>query len=471
MRAALKLALLPLRIAPWAIVAIVLLIGFGGVLSVIGRHPHPEIVLIFAGIGFWFLWMLAGAVLKGIARKETLLLPDFRSALAQAGAAWVLLFWLLPCVIAAALYGLLPAWMALGGGAVGAAWAVLSTSGSRSGLYIWVLIVGARFVPQPAWVALEPALTSTWLPLAGLLLAALLLRLTWQRLFPAGDPPLPESPLAAPDPMRRGVGVGTSAGVPRGKLVRVLNGWSELAGGARLKRLAARYHVAPSPARERALLRALLLPHEQPRGWLVRWLLFGTFVTLYALALDHGAQLGMVAGYATFFAMTGLNTVGAGMPRLQPSLVDLYFTLAPETRAGFKTSLVDSFLGVLPGAILSSFVYTTLAALLIDRAQWLHVLTTTATLAPPLALGTLALYLNLPTGTITRTLVVIVTIFGQMGAYWTSYALLSRFGPLWGGVPTLVLTWGFAIGAWTTARRHWIESPLSFDPPRAKAGA
>ena len=468
MRAALKLALLPLRTAPWAIVAIVLMVGFGGVLSVIDRHPHPEIVLIFAGIGFWFLWLLAGMALKGIARKETLLLPDFTRALAQAGVAWALLFWLLPCVIAAALSGLRPAWMALGGGAVGAAWAVLSTSGSRSGLWIWVLIVGARFVPPSLWLALEPALTSAWLPLAGLLLAALLLRLTWLRLFSVGDPPLPESPLAAPDPMRRGVGAG--AGVPRGKLVRALNGWSELAGSTRLKRLAARYHAAPTPARERALLRSLLLPHEQPRGWLVRWLLFGVFLTLYALSVGHDSSLGVVCGYATFFAMTGLNTIGAGMPRLQPSLVELYFTLAPATRASFRASLVDSFLGVLPGAILSAFVYTTLVALLIDRTQWLQVLTTTAILAPPLALGTLALYLNLPSNVILRTVVTIITVFGQMGAYWTGYALLARFGPLWGGAPTLVLTWGFAIGAWTAARRHWIDSPLSFDPPRAKAG-
>ena len=468
MRAALKLALLPLRTAPWAIVAIVLMIGFGGVLSVIGRHPHHEIVLIFAGIGFWFLWMLAGMALKGIARKEMLLLPDFPRALAQAAGAWALLFWLLPCVIVAARYGLRPAWMALGASAVGAAWAVLSTSGSRSGLWIWALIVAARFVPQSLWVVLEPALTSAWLPLAGLLLAALLLRLTWQRLFPAGDPPLPESPLAAPDPMRRGVGAG--AGAPRGKLVQALNGWSELAGGVRLKRLAAHYHAAPSLVRERALLRALLLPHEQPRGWLVRWLLFGAFLTLYALSVGRDATLAVVCGYATFFAMTGLNTVGAGMPRLQPSLVELYFTLAPQTRADFKARLVDSFLGVLPGAILSAFVYTLLATVLIDRAQWLQVLTTTAILAPPLALGTLALYLNLPTGAIARMLVVLVTIVGQMGAYWTGYALLGHFGPLWGGAPTLVLTWGFAIGAWTAARRHWIDSSLSFDPPRAKAG-
>ncbi len=469
MRAALKLALLPLRIAPWAIVAIVLMVGFGGVLSVIGRHPHPEVVLIFAGIGFGFLWLLAGTALKGIARKETLLLPDFPRALAQAAGAWALLFWLAPCLIVATLYGLRPAWMALGGGATGAAWAVLSTSGSRSGLWIWVLIVGARFVPPSLWLALEPALASAWLPLTGLLLATLLLRLAWQRLFPAGDPPLPESPLTAPDPMRRGAGSGTPT-APRSRLVRRLHDWSGAGAGTRLGRVAARYHAAPSAARARTLLRALLLPAEQPRGWLVRWLLFGTFVTIYALALGHGAQLGMVAGYATFFAMTGLNTIGAGMPRLQPSLVELYFTLAPQTRADFKSSLVDSFLGVLPGAILSAFVYTTLAVLLIDRTQWLQVLTTTAILAPPLALGTLALYLNLPGNVILRTVVTIITVFGQMSAYWTGYALLTRFGPLWGGAPTLVLTWGFAIGAWTAARRHWIDSPLSFDPPRAKAG-
>ena len=470
MRAAWTLALLPLRQA-WVAALLLLLMLAGAIALALAGGKALYGGAMLAASALWFAWLLAGAALKGLARKETLLLPDFRRALAGAAALWALLFWLLPCALASLRWGLPMGWLALGVDALAIAWAVLITSGSRSGFLIWVLIIGARFIPQPFWLSIEPALHNPLLPLAALLLAALMLRMTWQRLFPIGDPPLPDSPLLASEPMRRGNN--TTSNVPRGKLMQRLNGWSEHGASALLQRAATRYHATPTPTpgRQRAMLRALLLPHEQPRGWLVRWLLWGAFIAVYALALGHSAQVGMIAGYATFFAMSGLNVVGTGMPRLQPSLVELYFTLAPDTRAAFKARLVDSFLGVLPGAILSAFVFTGLAALLIAPHALVSILATTAILAPPLALATLALYLSLPVNVILRSVVTVITIFGQMGTIWLGYALLERFGPLWGGAPVLVITWSFAIGAWSTARKHWIDSPLSFDPPRAKAGA
>ena len=465
-RAAIELALLPGRIAPWGVALLGLLLA--GAVALLWTTDAGAAAL--AGFALWFLWWLAGAALKSIARKETLLLPDFRRALALAAAGWALLFWLLPVLGAGLLSGATAAWMSLGYGALAIAWAVLASSDSRAGIYFWVTIIGARFLPADLWRALQPALTGALLPLAALLLAALLLRLAWLRLFPAGDVPLPDAPMLAPDPLQRGMAQQSNA-APRGKLMRRLNGWSEQAAGTQLRLRAIRYHRAPTAARQRGLLRALLLPHEQLRGWMVRWLLFGGVVLAYTLAVGHDAQVGMVAGYATFFAMTGLNTIGMGMPRLRPSLGELYFTMAPRTHAAFKAQLVDSFLGVLPGAILSAFVYTSIAALLLAPSAWMHVLATTAVLAPPLALATLALYLNLPAERILRTIIQIVTVFGQMGTYWLLYALIERYGPLWGGVPALAITWGFALGAWSAARAHWIAQPLRFDPPDARSGA
>ncbi len=469
MRPARALALLPLRLAPWAVLMTGLMLAAAAALPLAlgSRLRTPASML--AGFALWFLWMTAGATLKSIARRETLLLPGFRAALTRAGSVWALLFWLLPAAAAGLLYGPAAGWMALGYGLLALAWAVLASSGSRAGLYFWAVLIGARFLPAAVWAALASALSGALLPLAAALLALLLLRRAWLRLFPPGDVPLPETPMQAPDPMQRGMA--QPQAVSRGRLLRALNGWSEQAAAERLRLCAARYHRAPAPARQRALLRALLLPHEQARGWLVRWLLFGGFVLAYALALGRGAQIGMVAGYATFFAMTGLNTVGLGMPRLRPSLGELYFTMAPPTHAAFKTQLVDSFLGVLPGAVLSAFVYTGLATLLIEPAAWPQVLATTAVLAPPLALATLALYLNLPRGRIGRTLVMTVTVLGQMGTSWLLYALIERFGPLWGGVPALTVAWGFALGAWGAARAHWIAQPPCFDPPDARTGA
>ena len=469
MKAMLALAVLPMRQAWVAMLLLLAMLAGAGALIVAGGKEIDSGAML-AAFALWFAWLLAGAALKGLARKETLLLPNFRRALAGAAMLWALLFWLLPCALASLHWGVMVGWQALGAGALAIIWALLTTSGSRSGFLVWILIIGARFIAEPVWLAIAPALRSAWLPLAALLLAALILRATWQRLFPAGDPPLPDSPLLAPEPMRRGMG-NTTSNVPRGKLMQRLNGWSEVGASALLLRQSARYQAARTPQRQRAMLRALLLPQEQPRGWLVRWLLWGAAIAVYAIAVGQQAQIGMVAGYATFFALTGLNVVGLGMPRLQPSLVELYFSLAPDTLAGFKAQLVDSFLGLLPGAILSAFVFTTLAALLIAPPALPGVALTTAILAPPLALATLALYLGLPVNVILRSVVTLITLFGQMGTIWMGYALIDRYGALWGGVPVLVVTWGFAIGAWSAARAHWINNPLSFDPPKAKAGA
>lgn len=468
MSGARALALLPLRQSPLVTGTVALLVLAGIALGFLAPRHNMTMAFMMLGFALWFVWLLAGSTLKGLARKETLLLPGFHAALAQAAGAWAVLFWLAPGVAVALHYGPRTGATTLGVGALAIAWALMSGSGSRNSLWVWVPIILARYLPRPLLEAFEPVLYSAWMPVLALLLSALVMRATLRRLFPAGDPPLPDTPLMAPDPSRRG---GMPSTAPRGKLLRGLNTWSEQAASVRLQRMAAHYHQRPGPARERAMLRALLLPHEQPRGWLVRWLLWGGFIAFYALALGHGAQIGMIAGYATFFAMTGLNVVGAGMPRVQPSLVELYFTLAPQTRAGFKAQLVDSFLGLLPGAILSAFVYTGIAAALIAPHALPAILGTTAVLAPPLALATLALYLLLPANMILRTVVTVVTVFVQMGSYWLGYAVLRHFGPLWGGGAVLVVAWAFAAGTWSGARAHWIGSALSFDPPKAKAGA
>ena len=467
MKAVIRLALLPLRMSPWASLAIGVLMGCGVLLQLFLPVGKAAVTLILLGMGLWFLWMLAGSALKSIARPETLLLPNFRRVLFTAAALWGLAFWLLPAASAVLLSGWQAGWWALGGGALLIAWALLSSIGVRGAMYFWLLFIAANLLPKWLLKMLVGALNNPLLPGAALLLAMLLLGFVWRRLFPHDDSALPETPFLPPSPGRRS---GFHSPLPASKPMRRFNEWVELGNDRRLRRCAARYQAHPGPALERALLCILLFPHEQIRGWLGRWVLYGGMLSIYLLSFDTGLRADIVAGYTVFLAMAGLNTVGLGMPRLRPSLLDLYFDLAPTTRMMFKTRLVDSFLGLLPGAILSAYVYTGLVSLWLAPRTLVPILATTTVLVPPLTLATLALYMNLPENTLPRVWINLFTLGGQIIAYWMTYLLLSHFGILAGGGLALIIAWAFALGTWQAARKHFIHSPLHFDPPVAKPG-
>ncbi len=467
MKAVIRLTLLPLRMAPWASAAIAVLLGFSLLLPLILPASESTGILVLLGVGAWFLWMLAGFTLKSIAHPETLLLPNFRRALFTAATLWALVFWLLPAAYVSARFGWLSGWWALGGGALAITGALLSSAGVRGAMYFWLLFIVGNLLPKWLLQMLVGVLDNPLLPAAALLLAVLMLSFVWRRLFPHDDPALPETPFLPPTPGRRS---GSRSPLPANKLMRRFNAWVEVGNDRRLQRCAARYQAQPGPVRERTLLRILLFPHEQIRGWLGRWVLYGGMLSIYLLAFGKGLRVDWIAGYTVFFAMVGLNTVGLGMPRLRPSLLDLYFDLAPTTRATFKTRLVDSFLGLLPGAILSAYVYTGLVSLWLAPHALIQILATTTVLVPPLALATLALYMNLPEGTIARTVINLLTIGGQVIAYWMTYLLLNHLGILVGGGLALIIAWAFALGTWQAARHHFIQSPLHFDPPVAKPG-
>ncbi len=467
MKAVVRLALLPLRMAPWASVAIALLLVFSLVLHLILPAGKAAVSLILLGTGIAFLWMLAGFMLKSIARPETLLLPNFRRALFTAATLWALVFWLLPTAYVSARYGWLSGWWTLGGGALVITWALLSSAGVRGAMYFWLLFIAANLLPKWLLQMLVGVLNNPLLAAAALLLAVLLLGVVWRRLFPHDDPALPETPFLPPSPGRRS---GARSPLPASKPMRQFNAWVEVGNDRRLQRCAARYQAQPGPVLERKLLRILLFPHEQIRGWLGRWVLYGGMLSIYLLTFGKGFRVDLVAGYTVFLAMTGLNTVGLGMPRLRPSLLDLYFDLAPDTQVAFKTRLVDSFLGLLPGAILSAYVYTGLVSLWLAPQALIQILATTTVLVPPLALATLALYINLPEGKLVRILINLITVAGQVIAYWMTYLLLSHLGILAGGGLALIIAWAFALGTWQAARLHFIHSPLHFDPPVTQPG-
>ncbi len=467
MKAVIRLALLPLRMAPWAGLAIGVLIGFGGLLQFFLPAGKAAVTLILLGVGLWFLWMLAGFALKSIAQPETLLLPNFHRALFTAAALWGLTFWLLPAAAIVLLFSWQAGWWALSGGALAIAWALLSSIGVRGAMYFWVLFIAANLLPKWILQMLVGVLDNPLLPAAALLLSVLLLGIVWRRLFPHDDPTLPETPFLPPSPGRRS---GSRSPLPASKFRRRFNEWVEVGNDRRLQRCAARYQAQPGPVLERTLLRILLFPHEQIRGWLGRWVVYGGILSIYLLTIGKGFSADWVAGYTVFLAMTGLNTVGLGMPRLRPSLLDLYFDLAPTTHATFKTRLVDSFLGLLPGAILSAYVYTGLVSLWLAPHALIQILATTTVLVPPLALATLALYINLPEGKLARILINFITVAGQVIAYWMTYLLLSHLGILAGGGLALIVAWAFALGTWQAARQHFIKSPLHFDPPVTQPG-
>ena len=458
------LALLPLRqsrIATGVLLAV--LVAGEGMLVLLPQQNWPIVGMMFAALALLFLWVNAGTVLRQIARQETLLLPGFRLALFKAALLWALLFLLLPALPVALHWGAGAGWMALGYGALLAAWVIFSVSGTRYGWLLWMVFVGFILLPAPLHAFIVARLHGPLAPLLGLLLALLVVRVTWRKLFPGGDPPLPSAPIGLPDPLQRGVTTGTAT---PGKLRRLLEEWSGRGASMQLQQQLQRYRRAPGAARQRAVLRVVLMPHEQPRGWLVRTATTAIVLAVYLLVIGHGsAPMAFVGGYVIFFAMLGLNVIGRGLPRLRPSLGELYLTLALPTRAAFAAQLVDSLLGALPGAVLAAYVYTVLAAALSAGTPWLLALATTTAIAPPLALGTLALHLLLPDNRVARTLALVVIALAQVASYSVSYLLIEHFGPLWAGLPLALVAWGFAFGAWSAARAQWMTRPLDFSPP------
>jgi hypothetical protein len=467
MRALLQLWLLPCRQMPLlGVFAHVLWLAALACLLAIG--PPAAGAALGAGMlamGSWFWHMGVGSSLRDACQPENFLLPAFRRRLVGFGLADAALWVGVPAALALAMsvpHAVLGSGLLLLAAAMG-----LATGVERwISLLFWPLLVLAGWMPALAQDIVHDALASPLtLPLL-LLMSVLLLRLAWRPMMRIADRPPDSSPLQGLSLDRR---MSAEAPAHRSALGRHFEAWADALAQQALERALARYREQPTAARHRALVRRLLLPHDNALGIALRVAIMAAFAALYLLVALHRPHFNstVIGAYATLLALARFAQVGRGMQRMQPNLADLYLTLAPATHAQYQRTLADALLVLVPIGVLSALAYTVVGIVLTHASQpWLMVLVTTI-VAGAGGLVALAAHLIGPQNTIGRHVVNAVVLLGAMGTYWLGAWLVGALGYLFGGGLLAVVALGFGLGVWSAAQREYLRREPCFDAPLA----
>ncbi|AOV17616.1 hypothetical protein BJI67_11590 [Acidihalobacter aeolianus] len=469
MKAVLRVAWLPVVTMPWAGSAILALLVLPLLLDALLPGYWSKLMLTLSAITALFSWLLVGYALRLVVQPESLLLPDFRRVIATAGVLWGVVLWLLPSALVAFGLGGLAGWWAIGGGGLAIAYMLLVTSGpSLAGYLPLLLIVISNVLPAPVRITLKHAIAhSVWLPSLPLLLAAVILLFYVRRLFSLGDTASPEAPFA---PQARFQGSqARAAGTPLARRLRALQAWGAAGNEGRLRRHALRYRSKPTPGRQRKLTSVLLFPYDQPRGWLVSlvWLALavGPLMLMNFSSAHFSVQhihARLLNTYVAIMLLTPVN-VGFGLAQLRPSLVELYFDLAPHTVRDFNELLVDCFLNTLPGHIVLATLLTAVVTLAIHPQALWHTLLIDVLVLPPTALLVLGLFIVQTANRIANIVIRIVTLLIAAAAYNGAYLALHALGTITGSLVVLGVGWSLGLAVWQASRQMFIDRPLGFE--------
>ena len=420
---------------------------------------------MFMLLGGWFWHIGQGQVLRGVCRPESFLLPNFRRRLAEAAAVDATLWVLLPTALAA-ICGMPYAVLAGSGLLLVAAIGLASGTGRRASLLIWLVFVAAGWMPHLAQTIALAALHSPLTPLLPLLAAVLILKLVLRPMLRIDDEETATSPLESTG-LGRMQAPGQEGAPPRGVLGKHLNGWFDGMAQRAMERALASYRRRPDANRRLALIRSLLLPHDNPPAIALRLLLVAAMVTVYFFVIQHRPHYNaaVIGAYAVLLSLSRFPQLGRGMLRMRPNLADLYLTLAPETRGAYQKTLVDALLILVPVTALSALAYTALGIVLVHATEPVRMLSTAAIVGIAGSLVALAVHLVGPEGAFGRGLVNIVVVLGAMAAYWGGYVLLGLVGLAWGTGLLALLTISFGAGVWFAAQREYQRRAPCFDPP------
>jgi hypothetical protein len=464
MKATWKLLAMPARRMPVGAVLVALLY-LGGLIGAV--YAHEPAVLFATGMACWFWHLMAGFALRGLLRAETLLLPRFRAYLALAGAADVLLAVVVPTAVFVALAG--PQHIALlASGLLLASVIGLATGlGMRAMMLLWLVFVAAGWMPRLTDAVGHAALTSPWTPLALLLSAALLLSLALRPLLTIRDRGEDESPMQAIADGRKPAPGADGTPRARGFIGKRLNALFDGSAQRALAAALSRMQKNPTPSARMALVRAVLLPHDNPAAVGMRVVWVGLIAAVYFFA-THAAQrwhAGYVGAYAVAIAIGRFGAVGQGMLRMRPNLADLYMTLAPATRRNFQATLADTLLWLVGVSIFNCLAYAALVAVLLHSHEPARLILAAGITGIGAAFGALSVHLIGPESPTGRGLMQIVLMAAAAGVYALVFWLLGRFGLAIGAAAALILTLPFGIGAWQAARREYLQRAPRFDAP------
>nr|WP_225561646.1 hypothetical protein [Rhodanobacter sp. DHB23] len=426
------------------------------------------VAAMLLGFGAWFWFTMLGMCLRGLCRPESFLLPDFRKRLATAGALQAAQWAGLPA-LAALLMGV-PHAVAGGAGILLLASVGLAASSARYiNLLVWGLFVLAGWQPGLASQLANALLASPWVVPLALLLAALIVRLSLRAMLRIEDQEPGASPLENVQLGRSRARALDGTPVRRGKLARYIAALFDNTSQRAMERALACYRAKPTWRLRMVLVRRLLLPHDNPQAIALRLVLVAAIVAFYVLAVMHRQHFNAVAvgAYAILLGLARFPQLGRGMRQMRPNLADLYLTLAPSTRADYQQTLIDALVVLVPITVLGTVAYTGLGIVLTHAAEPVRMLVDAAIVSMGASLTALAVHLIGPEGGFGRGMVDLLVTLGGMAVYWGGYWLLGTLGLAFGGAILLLVTLGFGLGVWTSARREYLRRPPSFDAPLA----
>ena len=467
MRAIVQLWLLPCRQMP-LLGVLAHLLWLAALACLAWIRPHADGAALGAGLvamGSWFWHMGLGAALRGACQPENFLLPGFRRRLAGLGLADAAVWVGVPAVLALALgvpHTVLGASLLLLAAAMGFAMGVERWIS----LLFWPLLVLAGWMPGLVGAIVHDALGSPLtLPLL-LLMAVLLLRLALHPMLQITDRPPDASPLEG---LSLGRSTAADTATRRSALGRRFEGWFDAIAQRALALALMRYREEPSAARRRALVRRLLLPHDNAAALVLRIAIMAVFAALYVVVAMHRQHFNatVVGAYAVLMALARFPQIGRGMQRMRPNLADLYLTLAPTTRTQYQQMLASALLVLVPIGTLTALAYTALGIVLTRADQPGLMLLVTLIVATGGGLVALGVHLVGPQGTVGRQLVNAAVLAGTMATYWGGAWLVDALGYLFGGGLLALITLGFGLGVWFASQREYLQREPCFDAPLA----
>lgn len=459
-----QLLILPFRRMPVGC-TLVVLVWLGGMLA-IGLTGETAFV-VGVGAANWLWYMLTGMTLRTLMRPETLLLPAFRRRLAATGGIYAAFAIALPVALIIVLGGAAHALLAAALLVLAMAVGIATGLGMRITLLFWLVFLLSSWQPKLSKALAEAAVASAWTPLAATLLAALLLYYGLRPLLEVSDREVDESPLQAiADGRKPAMG---ADGTPRrrgwigNKLAPLLNGTAQRALAAALTR----FHRKPGSGTRMAVIRAVLLPHDNPQAVGLNLLMAAAIAAVYFFVTDAAQRwhAGYVGAYAVILGISRFSAVGRGMLKMRPNLADLYMTLAPATRSEFQATLADALLWLVGVAAFNCIAYAVLIVVLLHDAHPAQLLLAAGITGVGAAFGALAVHLIGPESNLGRGLTQFALMAGAAATYALVYWLIGRFGLSIGALGGVLITLPFGIGAWTAARKEYLQRIPIFDAP------
>lgn len=464
MKAVGKLLMLQVRRLPVGCVAVALVYAC----SMAALIATGEVAVVIAvGLAAWLWYMLTGMTLRTLMRAETLLLPHFRRHLALAGAVYAIFTVAVPVIAMTVMGGGHYVPLATSLLLLAMAFGMATGLGMRVTLLFWLAFMVVGWMPAVSAAIGQVAMQSPLTPLAIVLIAGLLLYYALRPLLTVSDREVDDSPMQSIADGRKPATGADGAPKRRGLVGRKL---SPLLDGIAQRTLAAalmRFDRRRTPSTRMAVIRAVLLPHDNPVAAGINLLVVAGFAALYFFATDAARrwQAGYVGAYAVMIGISRFGAVGHGMVRMRPNLADLYMTLAPRTRSEFQATLADALLWVVGVAMFNCVAYALLVAVLLHDAHPARLLLAAGITGIGGAFGALAAHLVGPESTLGRTLMHLAVAVGAVAVYALVYWLIGRFGLLAGGLGGALLTLPFGIGAWHAARSEYVQRAPRFDAP------